>query len=172
MQYILTHHVVEDDETQETLLSIVFLAVALQGSSSKTAHIKLYLVTPQQDALFKKNFLLVAMNHPVAQQETYVSEVVIVHKKGGSNSAAKDIGVPLLQTDIHGLHHGVYQMQWLFVGSLGMLGNVSATRYRIFYVYLSNIYIKGLLLREMVYLAEVTPVMLLGIFAALAQNSI
>ena len=128
MQCTLTPHAVQDNETQETLHSIVSHAVALQDSSFKTARIKLYLDPPQQDALFKKNFLLVAMSHPVAQQETYASEVVIVHKKGGSNSAAKDFGVPLLEADTDG-GYGVYQMQWLFVGSLDMLGNVSVTRY-------------------------------------------
>ena len=106
MQYILTHHAVEDGETQETLHSIVSRAVALQDSSFKTAHIKLYLVIPYQDAPFKKNLLLAAMNHPVALQEIYVSEVVIVQKKEGLNSVAKDFGVQLLHL------HGVYLMQW------------------------------------------------------------
>ena len=66
LQYILTQHAAKDNETLETLHSIVSHAVVLQESSFKTAHIKLYLVIPQQDAVFKKHFLSVAMNHPVA----------------------------------------------------------------------------------------------------------
>ena len=114
----------EDDETQETLHSIVSHAVALQRSSFKTAHIKLYLVIPHQHAIFAKNFLLVATNHPIAHQETmtYAFEVVIVHKKGGLNSVAKDCGVQLLH--FHGVQHGAHLMLWWFVGSLDMLGNV------------------------------------------------
>ena len=123
MQHILTHHAVQENKTWETLHSIVSHAVALQGSSFKTAHIKLYLVIPQQDAVFEKNLLLVAMNHQVAQQETYASEVVVAQKKEGLNSVAKDCGVQLLH--FHGLLHGVHQIQWWFVGSLDMLGNVS-----------------------------------------------
>ena len=112
MQYILTHHAVEDSETQETLHSIVSHVVALQDSSFETAHIKLYLVIPHQDAIFVKNLLLVAMNHPVAQQETYASGVVMVQKKEGLKSVAKDFGVQLLQMiDIGGSLLGVHQMQ-------------------------------------------------------------
>ena len=122
MQYILTHHVVEDGKTQEMLHSIVSCAVALQDSLFKTAHMELHLVITKQDAIFK-NFLLVAMNHPTALQETYASEVVIVQKKEGLNSVAKDFGVQLLHL------HGVYLMQWWFVGSLDMLGNVSIYTY-------------------------------------------
>ena len=118
LQYILTHHAVQDKETQETLHSIVSHAVALQGSLSKTAHTKLYLVIPQQDAVFVKNLLLVAMNHLVVELATYASKVVIVQLKEGLNSVAKDCGVQLKDIEVH-------QLQWWFVGNLDMLGNVS-----------------------------------------------
>ena len=126
-QHIVIHHAVQvyHRGTLETLLSIVSLAVISQDHSFRIVHTVLCLVNPQEHATFKKSSFFSVMNYsPVAQLVTFVFEVVTVHMRGEWNYAVRDCG-----EELQVIQDGVHKMQWLLVGNLVFLSNVSPKFY-------------------------------------------